>query len=305
MKNIIRLLRPEQWLKNVFVFVPVFFDGHITEWSYVAPSLVTFAAFCMAASGVYCFNDTIDAESDRLHPKKCHRPVASGAVTVTAAYVQTALCLLLSTATVLCYGWRAESGTCGAEGYGVTAVLLSILGLYVAMNAVYCLWLKQKPIVDVFIIAVGFVLRIVIGGVATGVELTHWVVLMSFLLALFLAFAKRRDDVVMFESKGTIARRNVVRYNVDFMNQTITVLASITMVCYIMYTVSPEVIERFNSRYVYVTSVFVLAGIIRYLQVTIVDVKSGSPTRVLVHDHFIQACIVGWTLAFCVIIYAS
>ena len=148
-------------------------------------------------------------------------------------------------------------------------------------------------------------LRIVVGGMAARVELSHWLVLMTFLLALFLAFAKRRDDVAIYETSGTAARKNIDHYNLAFINQTIGILASITMVCYIMYTVSPEVMERLHSSRVYMTSVFVLAGIIRYMQVAIVDVRSGSPTKVLLHDRFLQACIAGWLLTFGWIIYAS
>ena len=171
------------------------------------------------------------------------------------------------------------------------------------MNIAYCIKLKQKAIVDVFLIAVGFVFRLLVGGFATGIWVSHWIILMTFLLALFLAFAKRRDDIVMFEETGVKARQNVDRYNVVFMNQAIGIVASITIVCYIMYTVSVEVIERFNSQYLYITSIFVLAGIIRYLQVTIVDVKSGSPTKVLLKDRFIQLCIVGWVITFSIILY--
>jgi 4-hydroxybenzoate polyprenyltransferase len=126
---------------------------------------------------------------------------------------------------------------------------------------------------------------------------------MTFLLALFLAFAKRRDDVVMYEETGVKARKNVDRYNLEFMNQTIGIVASIMMVCYIMYTVSDEVIARIGSHYLYITSIFVLAGIIRYLQVTIVDVKSGSPTKVLMKDRFIQTCVAGWMITFAIILY--
>jgi 4-hydroxybenzoate polyprenyltransferase len=171
------------------------------------------------------------------------------------------------------------------------------------MNIAYCVKLKQKAIVDVFIIAIGFVLRILMGGFATGIYISHWIILMTFLLALFLAFAKRRDDVVMYENTGVKARKNVDRYNLDFMNQAIGIVASVTMVCYIMYTVSEDVILRLDSHYVYVTSIFVLAGIIRYLQVTIVDVKSGSPTKVLMKDRFIQACVAGWMITFALILY--
>lgn len=118
------------------------------------------------------------------------------------------------------------------------------------------------------------------------------------MLALFLAFAKRRDDVVIYEDTGVKARRNVNRYNLQFMNQAISIVASITMVCYIMYTVSDEVVERMHTSYLYITSIFVLAGIMRYLQLTIVDVKSGSPTKVLMKDRFIQLCILGWGICF-------
>ena len=172
------------------------------------------------------------------------------------------------------------------------------------MNIAYCVKFKQIALLDVLIIAMGFVLRIVAGGLATGIILSHWIVLTTFLLALFLAVAKRRDDVAIYETSGVKARKNVVRYNMDFLNQSIGILGSITIMCYILYTVSNEVVERIGSRYLYATSVFVLAGILRYMQLTLVDRKSGSPTKVLLHDHFIHVCIIGWILAFTFILYA-
>ena len=296
MKQIIKLLRPHQCLKNLFIFTPVFFSGRILERDYLLPAIVVFLAYCLTASGIYCFNDIYDVEADRIHPKKRFRPIASGAVSKTVGYMMMVACIAISFMVVSCYDWPVESARMRIYG---------VLVFYVIMNITYCVYLKQKPIVDVFIIAIGFVLRIFVGGFATGVMSSHWLVLMTFLLALFLAFAKRRDDVVMFEETGKIARKNIVRYNLSFMNQTIGIVASVTMVCYIMYTVSIEVMERFHSSYVYMTSIFVLAGIIRYLQVTIVDVRSGSPTKVLMHDRFIQACIICWILAFVLIIYHS
>lgn len=296
MKEILVLLRPHQWLKNLFIFTPVFFNGRILEQDYFLPAIVMFLTYCLTASGIYCFNDIYDVEADRIHPKKRFRPIASGAVSKTVGYMMMVACIAISFMVVSCYDWPVESARMRIYG---------VLVFYVIMNIAYCVYLKQKPIVDVFIIAIGFVLRIFVGGFATGVMLSHWLVLMTFLLALFLAFAKRRDDVVMFEETGKIARKNIVRYNLSFMNQTIGIVASVTMVCYIMYTVSIEVMERFHSSYVYMTSIFVLAGIIRYLQVTIVDVRSGSPTKVLMHDRFIQACIICWILAFVLIIYHS
>jgi 4-hydroxybenzoate polyprenyltransferase len=255
---------------------------------------VAFFAYSFAASSIYCFNDIYDVEADRQHPKKRLRPIASGAISKSAGYVIMVVMLCVSLITLQ----LGKNPTGGGKIY-----LYGIICFYYLMNIAYCVKLKQKAIVDVFIIAIGFVLRILMGGFATGIYISHWIILMTFLLALFLAFAKRRDDVVMYENTGVKARKNVDRYNLDFMNQAIGIVASVTMVCYIMYTVSEDVILRLDSHYVYVTSIFVLAGIIRYLQVTIVDVKSGSPTKVLMKDRFIQACVAGWMITFALILY--
>lgn len=292
MKNIVILLRPQQWLKNGFIFIPLFFDHKLTDWYCLCSAILAFFAYSFAASAIYCLNDLIDVEADRKHPKKCKRPIAAGVITKAQALLLVALCLGVTFAIAFLLDSYAQWKVIG------------ILGVYIIMNIAYCLKLKQMAIVDVFIIAVGFVLRIFVGGFATGVVLSQWIVLMTFLLALFLAFAKRRDDVVIYEDTGVLARKNVNRYNLPFMNQVIGVVSSITMVCYIMYTVDPEVIARMGSRYVYLTSVFVLAGIIRYLQLTIVDVKSGSPTNVLMKDRFVQCSIIGWIITFVFIIYA-
>ena len=292
MKNIVILLRPQQWLKNGFIFIPLFFDHKLMDWYCLCSAILAFFAYSFAASAIYCLNDLIDVDADRKHPKKCKRPIAAGVITKVQALLLVALCL--------CVAFAIASML---DSYAQWKVM-GILGVYIIMNIAYCLKLKQMAIVDVFIISVGFVLRIFVGGFATGVVLSQWIVLMTFLLALFLAFAKRRDDVVIYEDTGVLARKNVNRYNLPFMNQVIGVVSSITMVCYIMYTVDPEVIARMGSRYVYLTSVFVLAGIIRYLQLTIVDVKSGSPTKVLMKDRFVQCSIIGWIITFVLIIYA-
>ena len=292
MKNIVILLRPQQWLKNGFIFIPLFFDHKLMDWYCLCSAILAFFAYSFAASAIYCLNDLIDVEADKRHPKKCKRPIAAGVISKAQALLLVALCLGVAFAIASMLEGNAQWKVIG------------ILGVYIVMNIAYCLKLKQMAIVDVFIIAVGFVLRIFVGGFATGVVLSQWIVLMTFLLALFLAFAKRRDDVVIYEDTGVLARKNVNRYNLPFMNQVIGVVSSITMVCYIMYTVDPEVIARMGSRYVYLTSVFVLAGIIRYLQLTIVDVKSGSPTKVLMKDRFVQCSIIGWIITFVLIIYA-
>lgn len=294
MLKFVSLLRPIQWVKNVFIFLPIFFDGKMFQQDYIQPSIVMFFAYCLAASGIYCYNDIYDVEADKLHPKKCKRPIASGVISIPMGYVLMGTCIISSLLILWFYPWQVGLG----RYYSVSIILF-----YVLMNIFYCVKLKQLAIIDIFTIAVGFVLRVFAGGLVTGIYLSHWIVLMTFLLALFLAFAKRRDDVVIYEKTGVKTRKNVNRYSLDFMNQAIVMVGSITMVCYIMYTVSHEVIARFQNHYVYLTVVFVLAGIIRYMQITIVDVKSGSPTKVLMNDRFVQLCLIGWTFAFAVIIY--
>ena len=287
MTDIIKLLRPQQWIKNLFVFLPLFFDRHLFDAGYLVPCILMFLAFSMAASGIYCFNDIHDAEADQNHHEKRNRPIASGKLSKATGYIVMLVCFILGAA-IMCFINRA---------------VFLVIGAYVVMNIAYTLLLKHIAIVDVFVIAVGFVLRVLAGGVATGIHLTHWIVLMTFLLALFLAFAKRRDDVTEFENSGVAMRKTANRYNLRFLNTATSIVGSITMVCYIMYTVSPEVVERFGSPYVYLTSIFVLAGIIRYLQIMTVEVKSGDPTRVMLKDRFIQGCVIGWLLAFALIIY--
>jgi 4-hydroxybenzoate polyprenyltransferase len=293
MTSILKLLRPQQWVKNLFVFLPLFFDRHLFDVEYLLPCVLVFFAFCFAASGIYCLNDIIDVEADRKHPEKCKRPIASGAVSQRAGYIIMAVCFIISLA-LLAFIHRPD---------GRNGLLFLVVGGYVVMNIAYSLKLKQLAIIDVFIIAIGFVLRVLAGGMATGIFLSHWIVLLTFLLTLFLAFAKRRDDVVALEKSGVAMRQSVNRYNLPFMNLAISIIASITMVCYIMYSVSPRVVERFNSPYVYLTSLFVLAGIIRYLQITVVDMQSGSPTKVLLKDRFIQGCVICWLVTFALILY--
>ena len=292
-KSIIQLLRPEQWLKNMFIFLPAFFNGQLWKINMLLPCIITFFAFSFAASSVYCLNDILDVDSDRLHQKKCKRPVASGAISIKIAYAIMALCFSLFFITLFTLG--------GEMKYR----LIALITIYYVMNIVYCIKLKHYAIIDVTIISTGFVLRILVGGVATGIWLSEWIIMMTFLLALFLAFAKRRDDVVMHQKTGTMLRKHTNRYNPEFLNQIISIVSTIIIIAYIMYTLSPEVTARFHSHYIYLTTVFVLIGIIRYLQITIVDLKSGSPTEILINDRFIQICLTGWIISFFVIIYMS
>jgi 4-hydroxybenzoate polyprenyltransferase len=287
----IQLLRPLQWLKNTFVFAPIFFSNNLLKAEYFWPTLIVFAAFCLISSSIYCFNDLKDIEADRLHPKKCKRPIASGAVSVTAGYVMMALCMV--GALVLLPLVKSPN----------TPYLYIIVVGYWLMNIAYCLKLKQIAILDVSIIAIGFVMRVLIGGLTTDIWVSHWLVMMTFLVTLFLALTKRNDDYRIYEQTGMKPRVSITGYNKTFINEATAIVASITMVCYIMYTMSPEVIERMGNRYVYLTSGWALAGLLRYLQNMIVYNHSGSPTKSLVKDHFIQFCIAGWLISFFIIIY--
>jgi len=290
MKAIVKLIRPQQWIKNFFVLIPLFFAGELLNGTSVVCGVIAALAFCFAASSVYCFNDIYDAEADRRHPVKHLRPIASGAISIMQAYILMALMLLLCVFMLLLLPEkRLETG----------AVIL----FYYALNLAYCMRLKQYAILDVCIVALGFVFRIFVGGIATGVVLSKWIVLMTFLLTLFLSFAKRRDDVVRMNDTGEAPRKNTIRYNLTFINQAITITASVTLVCYIMYTVSPEITERFHTDKLYLTSVFVLLGLLRYIQLAVVDKRSGDPTKVMLKDLFIQLIVLFWCLSFFIIIY--
>lgn len=290
MKKTLLLIRPQQWIKNGFVLIPMFFGGRLLNVDDAIASVVTFFAFSFAASAIYCFNDIVDVDADRRHPVKCRRPIASGAVSVPTAYALMAVLALLSALLLFFLPQRA----------GETA---GIVAFYFLLNMAYCLWLKRHAIIDVCTVAFGFVLRILAGGMACDVAVSNWLVLMTFLLALFLSFAKRRDDVLRMNETGEPPRRNTIRYNLTFVNQAITVTGTVTLVCYIMYTVSPEVVSRFHAPYLYLTSIFVLVGLLRYMQLTVVDEVSGDPTKILLRDRFTQAIVVAWIMAFLLIIY--
>ena len=224
---VVRLIRPKQWIKNLIVLLPVFFGGALLQPEPMTSGLITAVSFSFAASSIYCLNDLIDVEDDRRHPVKCARPIASGQVSVRKAWGLMGLMFVLSMAVLLLLPEnRWETG--------------GVIVFYWLLNIAYCMRLKQYAIIDVCIVAFGFVLRLLAGGLASGIFLSKWIVLMTFLLMLFLSFAKRRDDVVRMNETGEAPRKNTIRYNLTFINQAITITASVTLVCYIMYTVSPE-----------------------------------------------------------------
>ncbi|MDD7029614.1 MAG: decaprenyl-phosphate phosphoribosyltransferase [Prevotellaceae bacterium] len=289
-RHIIKVARPTHWIKNIFVFLPVFFGGALLNTTEVVAAALTFMSFSLAASAIYCLNDIIDVDADRAHPVKCKRPIASRAITIPQAYGMMTVSLLISIVLMFLL----------PEGH---AKSILVIIAYFVINVAYCLRLKEYAIIDVCIIASGFVLRILAGGYATGVHLSKWIVLMTFLLTLFLAFAKRRDDVLRMNTTGRAPRKNTSRYNLTFINQAITITGSVMVVCYVMYTVSPEIIAQFATDKLYLTSILVILAILRYLQISVVDEKSGDPVKVALSDRATQLILLAWMLSFLIIIY--
>lgn len=284
---ILELLRTTHYIKNIFIFLPLFFALEITNIEKLIFSFMAFCFLSLIASAIYIFNDSVDLESDRQHPIKKMRPLASGKVPHATARAVMFLC-----------------GLCGLIGFfflNREALIYSLL--YIAINLGYSLKLKHIPILDIAIIAVGFVFRLFIGAAVTNVTLSLWIISMTFLLALFLALAKRRDDVFIFMRTGKKMRKVIDGYNLEFVNAAMTVMSAVVIVFYALYTVSQDVIAKVGSDKLYLTTFFVILGILRYMQITFVHGNSASPTQVLLKDSFIQATLVGWISLFGWIIY--
>jgi decaprenyl-phosphate phosphoribosyltransferase len=287
MKNYIQLIRVQQYIKNMLIFAPIFFVGRITEVSLIIQAFSAFIAFSISASAVYIFNDLRDKEDDRQHPEKKYRPLASGAISNLQAIV--IMGVLVVSGLVLMYSLSVQA--------------MAILVGYVLLNIIYSFYLKHVAILDVTIIAIGFVLRLITGSVVTGIELSMWIVIMTFLLALFIALAKRRDDVLIFLETGKVMRKVIDGYNLQFLDTAMAIMASVVIVAYTLYTTSAEVVEKYHSQYLYLTALFVILGIMRYLQIALVHLDSGSPTRIALKDRFLRFTILGWIVSFAWILY--
>ena len=282
-------MRPSQWVKNIILFLPLFFAQEMGDTDRLRNVAILFAGFCLLTSGVYIFNDLMDADEDRLHPVKRFRPIASRKVTPMIALI---LMFLLYGASAACFNLIQTSG------YQIW--LLS--GGYILLNLAYTLFLKQVQIIDAMIVACGFIIRLEAGAIAGNIELSHWLIIMTFILSLFLAFAKRRDDLRNFMETGQISRKNITGYTIDYLNVILSFLSSIIAVTYILYTLSPEVTSR-SSEYLYVTVPFVLAGIMRYMQIILVEKSNCNPTDILLKDRTLQLTVVGWFIVFALLIY--
>jgi decaprenyl-phosphate phosphoribosyltransferase len=272
MKNHIALLRIPQYSKNLFIFLPLFFALHLQEPERLFKVSLAFLGFCLLASAVYIFNDLYDLEEDSQHPKKKYRPLPAGRITRKSA-IGLMTCLLVLGLSI---------------AYGLSLQMFYLCLLYIALNAAYSVKLKHFPILDIMIIAVCFVIRIFVGGAVGNVPIYMWIVIMTFLLALFMALGKRRDDVLIFIETNHMPRKSIDGYNLRFIDASMLIMAAVILVAYLMYTVSPEITAKFKTDKLYITSIFVLMGVMRYLQITMLEENSGSPTEILLKDLFIQ-----------------
>ena len=284
----IKLARPNHYVKNGFVWIPIFFGHKLHDFQTVIHTFWAFFAFCLTASVVYVLNDLLDVQEDRQHPVKKLRPIASG--TITAKQSIPFLLTLLALAITISFIFLPKN-------------FLFILMAYLFLNLAYSFSLKQVAVIDVVCIATGFVLRIFAGGIAAEVQVSHWLVLMVFLLAIFLALAKRRDDLILNAQGHNNTRRVLRNYNLDFVSHSMVAMTSITIVSYILYTVSPEVVEKHGTNELYLTTFWVIIGFLRYMQITFVHKNSSSPTTVLFEDLFMKIIIALWLITFYLLLY--
>jgi len=287
LNSIIKLIRPHQYIKNIFIFMPIFFIGHITNIELILITTTAFVAFSISASAVYIFNDYQDIDDDRKHPEKKHRPLASGSITKKFAITLIGVFFIIGISIMATISFQ----------------VVGILCIYITLNIAYSLYLKHIAILDVSIIAICFVLRLFIGSSATGTALSMWIIITTFLLALFIALAKRRDDILFFLNTGKKMRRAIDGYNLQLIDGAMMIMASVVIVTYILYTTSIEVLQRMQSEYLYLTALFVILGIMRYLQISFVENNSGSPTKIVLRDKFMQITILAWTFSFAWIVY--
>lgn len=283
-----QLLRPAHWVKNLFLFIPLFLSGQLFNWDKFPPLMLGFIAVSLIASCVYIINDYRDVAADRLHPEKRKRPLAAGTVTTTQAFALLAFCLI----TGFTIAWFVNKSFFG------------VLFLYFAMNLGYSLGLKNISILDILIVAFGFSLRVKMGGIIAQLPITEWLNIMIFLLALFIAIGKRYDDLYIGHDAGIQLRKSIKGYSIELLNIYLAMVSGVIIVAYILYTISPGIQERFGTHRLYYTTLFVIAGLLRYLQIVYVQKASGSPTKILYRDTFLQICILLWIISFYAIIYS-
>ena len=287
LKDLIVSLRPQQWAKNLVVFAALIFAKELNHLPALETSLLAFLIFCLLSSAVYLFNDVLDMASDRQHPVKSQRPIASGRIAKKTA---------LSLAFLLMLAGLSASFGLNLE-FGIVA-----LG-YLLWTTFYSLALKQVVILDVMAVSIGFVLRAVAGAVAIGVEISSWLLVCTVLLALFLSLGKRRHELVLLEEEAASHRKILTEYSPYFLDQMMAVVTASTVVAYCFYTLSPEIEHKLNTRYLSLTIPFVLYGIFRYLYLIHQKESGGNPTQMLLNDKPILINVILWIMAVLIILY--
>jgi 4-hydroxybenzoate polyprenyltransferase len=286
---LLEAMRPHQWTKNAFVLAPLVYSRNANDPVFLARALEATVAFCLVSSGVYILNDWRDQEADRAHPKKRHRPIPSGRLGKGPAIGGALACLSLG----LGLGAHLSQG-----------FLLVVLG-YLFQNVLYTLWLKRVTLLDVFLIANGFVLRAGGGAVALGVPFSQWLLLCTVTLSLFLGFAKRRSELIELGEEAARHRQALAEYTVGFLDQMISISASATVLAYALTTRSPEVIDRIGTPYLMATTPFVFYGIFRYLYLLHVRGWGADPARALLRDRPLLICCLLWAATSVALIYAG
>jgi 4-hydroxybenzoate polyprenyltransferase len=279
--------RPQQWVKNGFVFAALIFSRSLTDWHRNTRVALAALVFCLVSSAAYLLNDILDAPEDRNHPVKRLRPVASGRLKVATAAVVAVLLGLVS----LAGAWALDREFC------------LVIGLYAGVNVVYSWLLKHVVLLDVFVVAAGFVLRVVGGGVVIHVALSSWLIVCSTLLALFLALSKRRHELVLLRESAPNHRAILANYSPYFLDQLIGIVTASTVMSYALYTLSRDVQTKFPGKRLELTIPFVLFGIFRYLYLVHQNEEGGNPTRLLFTDPVLLSVVLLWAASVIFIIY--
>jgi 4-hydroxybenzoate polyprenyltransferase len=286
---LLRSMRPTQWAKNLFVLAPLVFARLLGDPRAVGRVLLAFAAFCLVSSAVYLVNDIRDREEDRRHPLKRLRPLAAGTLPVGAA-VAAALALALGAALLA-----------APLGPATWAVLAG----YALLNLLYTAWLKHVVILDVMSISFGFVLRVLGGAAAAGVEVSSWLLLCTIFLSLFLAFSKRRHELILLADGASGQRRVLSHYSPAFLDQMINVVTASAVVAYALYAVAPETVEKYHTQHLVYTIPLVLFGIFRYLYLMYQRPAERNPTEAILRDPPFLINMLLWGLAVVWIVYGS
>ncbi len=286
--NLLLSLRPGQWTKNFLVFAGLIFAVRLFDPVAVLTAIEAFVIFCGLSGAVYLINDVADRESDRRHPLKRQRPIAAGVVSVRLAVGTAAVLLAVSLGGAFLI----------SRPFGLVALA------YASLQGLYSGPLKHIVIIDVLTLAIGFVLRAVGGAVAIDVSISHWLLVCTILLALFMALAKRRHELVLLADGATGHRPILGEYSPYLLDQMIAVVTASTLVAYIFYTISPETAEKFGTEWLGLTIPFPLYGIFRYLYLVHQREGGGSPSDLLLNDRPLLACVALWVVAVVLIIYA-